>query len=712
MSFSVRKCPHTARQAERPQVELSGRSKNEGLKHINQHYNNFIRDARDEARAKYDGTFSDCPSREIAMEYVKQVLMPKRVVLEAEDEESARIVRMAQPGERVEAPYRLDTWAWDTPLEELQCFGIGISMYLYNLKWLSICALIIAAGHAPIILHFMGDNYSRGQPGVNILVKGTAVCTDKKMVYLNGGNETLLFHNRCELSFQQGLIDIMCTVFLVIFLHSLVLLQNRQIQQAHQAVQTVQDYSVEVVNPAVDADNSDEWMRYFSKWGRVVNVTIARQNGKLIRTLAKRLRVKADLADFDGLKKAQGDKTEWGTRKKVAERSIVTIFPREVQDILQTLGIFATREQLTSRAIKTLLKVTSLMTGKYYPVVRVYVTFDTEKAQRSCLRDLWLGGIEESMDRNGLHSSVRSLVRKLSMGDALKEQMAQLREEHHKKQQNSGRTKGTPPAVNRTQDYQHLLFLGEEDGMINVREAPDPSNISWEHLGLVSWATAISQQLYVLFCIGGTLLFTYELVDETQKLCPPIVTGLAIVVINCVTRPVLRHLCSRLEKHESCDAKESSIFWKLSLSSCLNSAFVIWWLTPSDEVLSAHRMQLILWVSIIDAVVPPVLSYLEPIQAFKRGVLAPSAITQRAMNSLFTGACISFPEIYAGYTATIFMPLFFMALTPTCVLFTAISLWGRYLVHKVPLTIHMYLVHKVPLTIHMYLVHKVRRFIR
>jgi hypothetical protein len=229
-----------------------------------------------------------------------------------------------------------------------------------------------------------------------------------------------------------------------------------------------------------------------------------------------------------------------------------------------------------------------------YPVVRVFVSFDTEKSQRSCLRDLWVGGLEDAMERTGVHSSVRGVVRRVSMGGALKEQKAQFREDAHTASQKKAvQTKHA--VMGRSDDYHHLLFLGEEDGMINVQEAADPGNIVWEHLGLVSWSTALSQQLYVLFVIAATVLFTFELVHETQKFNGPLVTGVVIVLINCVTRPAMRHLCHRLERHESWDAKEFSTFWKLSLSACLNSAFVIWWLTPHEEVLSSPRMELILW---------------------------------------------------------------------------------------------------------------------
>ena len=77
-------------------------------------------------------------------------------------------------------------------------------------------------------------------------------------------------------------------IFLVIGLFFLAKVQNKIVEEADEAEQTAQDYSILVQDPDADATNPDEWQQFFSQFGHVSYVTVAIDNGDLVHKLADR----------------------------------------------------------------------------------------------------------------------------------------------------------------------------------------------------------------------------------------------------------------------------------------------------------------------------------------------------------------------------------------------------------------------------------------
>ena len=86
----------------------------------------------------------------------------------------------AAPGEST-VPTRLYSPVF-TPLSQMGDFGLGVGLYFSSLRGIALITLIAGLINLPNILYFAGDDYSAGQPGVSLLLKGSAICTEQVWV--------------------------------------------------------------------------------------------------------------------------------------------------------------------------------------------------------------------------------------------------------------------------------------------------------------------------------------------------------------------------------------------------------------------------------------------------------------------------------------------------------------------------------------------------
>ena len=67
-------------------------------------------------------------------------------------------------------------------MNQMGDFGLGVGLYFSALRSTLILTLIAGIINIPNMIYFASDKYSNGQNGVNILIKGSAVCTVKEYV--------------------------------------------------------------------------------------------------------------------------------------------------------------------------------------------------------------------------------------------------------------------------------------------------------------------------------------------------------------------------------------------------------------------------------------------------------------------------------------------------------------------------------------------------
>eukprot|EP01033_Poteriospumella_lacustris_P004524 gene4524-3233_t len=152
--------------------------------------------------------------------------------------------------------------------------------------------------------------------------------------------------------------------------------ENKIIEDLDEAIQTVSDYSVCVLDPTEDADNPDEWFEFFSRFGKVRYITVFRENEEVLRAVTRLHMVDIKIEEY---KKTHDD--------KVTDR---------FQHLLQLRGNWKKKLDFKCK--------------KHYPVCRVYCTFEKEEQQRLCLQELEVPDINAMLDIKD-YSNTRLLFR-------------------------------------------------------------------------------------------------------------------------------------------------------------------------------------------------------------------------------------------------------------------------------------------------------------
>ena len=114
----------------------------------------------------------------------------------------------------------------------------------------------------------------------------------------------------------------------------------------------------------------------------------------------------------------------------------------------------------------------------------------------------------------------------------------------------------------------------------------------------------------------------------------------------------------------------------------VNSAIVIFVITPFTTTLTEELIEQVYTVLFADMLTSPVLRLLDP--AGWIGVLyfAPKAKTQDKMNSYFMGTSYTIAERYTDITKTVFLAFFYATIYPPAYFFCFMSLLINFFVDK------------------------------
>eukprot|EP00957_Ditylum_brightwellii_P211724 15366512-Ditylum_brightwellii.AAC.1 len=149
---------------------------------------------------------------------------------------------------------------WSTPGSQLADFGVGVGIYFLTLKISAVICLIAGLINIPTILYFEGSNYSNRQEGIsNGGLKGSAVCTDVEW-------KACPSCVRSDWDYFPSDPSRFASIPADIFTPSdsslaFILVNNCNIADRY-AEQTATDYSIEVINPPVDANDPEVWKEY------------------------------------------------------------------------------------------------------------------------------------------------------------------------------------------------------------------------------------------------------------------------------------------------------------------------------------------------------------------------------------------------------------------------------------------------------------------
>lgn len=183
-----------------------------------------------------------------------------------------------------------------------------------------------------------------------------------------GSGETscvVQYRPNCDLPISAALADLaMCAIFVAtVFLSKYA--EKKIEDDLDESIQTATDYSVVVMDPDPDADDPDEWYRYFSEYGTVRYITIFRRNSPLTNLILQKHKISRKLVES-----GQHSSKLFGKRKEIERR---------YNEISRRL------EEATGA-------------DKDYPVCRVYVTFESEEDQAHCLSALKMPDLYSRFD--------------------------------------------------------------------------------------------------------------------------------------------------------------------------------------------------------------------------------------------------------------------------------------------------------------------------
>ena len=345
-------------------------------------------------------------------------------------------LQRAEPGER-ELPTALYHPIF-TPHKQLGDFGLGLGLYFSTLRAITVLTFLAGLLNIPNFIYYSSKEY---QPDVsnfqsylndtigNSFLLGAAICTDVSWVVCpdcvnatkryfdssrqaygihqeTGLNESVFFlRNNCNPGNMQASMINFGTLLLVIVGIMVLNIYLRRMEVAFdEDEQTAQDYSIVIENPPGDATDPDEWRGFFlNGWGaHVTACTVAVDNDLLVRSLVER-------------------------REKLRTIEML-IEPGTSMDTLTLAGI-AAREERQRRfwsSIKAFLvpgvpelfaRITVLnakvqgLAQQDYPATNVFVTFETEKAQREVLSTLNFGSLDVKRNNTKLVENPRHLFR-------------------------------------------------------------------------------------------------------------------------------------------------------------------------------------------------------------------------------------------------------------------------------------------------------------
>jgi Calcium-activated chloride channel len=470
-------------------------------------------------------------------------------------------LQRAEPGER-DFPTALYKPIF-TPHNQLGDFGLGIGLYFSTLRALTVLTLLAGLINLPNMYYYESSLYTPGESNFNsflnktvpnFMLKGTAVCRDVSWVVcldcpsknfsdtrlatqavlknssvernLTGADVPFFLKNNCDQS------DIQASMFnygtlLFVMVGTIVLnMYLRRMEIAYdEDEQTAQDYSIVIENPPGDATHPQEWHDFFREafdGAHVTCCTVAVDNDLLVRSLVERrekLRqiemmlqpgTSLDTLTLAGIAaKEERERRFWGTLKAYFVAGIPELFARVTVLTAKVQGL----------------------AQQDYPASNVFVTFETEAAQRAVLTALNLGSLD--IKRNNTL------------------------------------------AVN----PKHL-FRGKH--VLKVTEPDEPNTVRWQDLN-EKWKERLKQQMLTTVATLVAIVCIAFLIKVLNKAAVGS-TAFTIAAFNSVF-PMFAKMLTDFEAHSSEGGKQRSLYFKIALFRWVNTAVVFTIVVPFTSTL-------------------------------------------------------------------------------------------------------------------------------
>jgi Calcium-activated chloride channel len=333
--------------------------------------------------------------------------------------------------------------------------------------------------------------------------------------------------------------------------------------------------SLRILNPPHDAVDADEWFKFFHEnfeGAHATSITIALDNDLLVRALVARREAMKKIE----LHVEPGTSLDTLTLARLSAETSRNrnFFGRFLASLSPGIPEYFCKIAELEAQIKGWAQIE-------YPVSNVFVSFETEAAQRRVLTALSLGSADVARNNSKALS-----------------------------------------------DPKHMFRRGRDDErVLKVKEPDEPSAIRWADLNvkfkdkMKPLITTSIASVLAIACIA----FLISVINNTSAVW----AALAISISNSVFPMVAKALTS-LERHSSEGLKQTSLYFKIAAFRWVNTAIVITVITPFTVTL-ANKGGLIPQIYAIffaELVTTNSIQLLDPVGHLQRHYLAPRASTQ------------------------------------------------------------------------------------
>ena len=555
------------------------------------------------------------PNRKDAQEFFLSTL-PRRIA----DPTQKTGHRLAKPGEMRDSNGNLSyLYPLMTNDDALSEFGIGIALYFQTVK--ALCIVLLLCACFCLIAIFQNEKFNPDD--TDTLLKGSVYGAIRDDLKVN----------------HQGVSDIMCCIIICIFAIIAAYFEKKTVTEIDLSQQTTQDYSVECSNPPLNCMDMNVYYDFFSKFGEVVLISIATTNGELLKALADRKAVESTLqgliaaADAEIKSRPVENRNSSGTKRDASgdmepRTSSIDInkYDKVQLSFLQRIGFAPTIKSCFKKLHQLNVDIQHLCTQEYEPW-RVYVTYNTEEAQRNCLAKTNVGKFSVFMNKV---------------------------------------------------DNEEVLLYGKT---LEIGEAPEPDDIIYEN-SHYRFLRRLSSWVISYVCCGGVLLASFFIIESLSG-NGDILVAIFIAIVNAMLPAVLKLMTQLVEIHTTERDVQKSMLLKLVVARCVNSAILIYVATSYEDTFGEQSLGQMQNILIADAVTTPIIRMLNIYDFAMRYIIVPRyAKSQEEYNAAWQGADWNLAERYTDMLKTVFVGLFFSVPLPTGLFISCFAMLSTYLVDK------------------------------
>jgi len=461
------------------------------------------------------------------------------------------------------------------------------------------------------------------------------------------------------LRWQEGVNHLVVVVFLFLGLIALGRYQKRMELSADEDILSASDYTIQIDNPPQESvqtsplpynpKDPNVWKSFFEQFGHVVYVTIALNNSELCEALAKRRcllqragysYMYSSSADEDILKPIDSDQEY--VQGSLSHSGHHHHHQQQHHQHFALPGPDSAIARSNPKLYQKIVKVTEecqRLVQKSYDISAVFVTFDTERAQRAALKALRVGQVYVA----------------------------------------SNDTSVLPP--------QHVF---QNSLVLDVMECVEPSAVRWQDLDetfLVKCKERFVTLLLSLMLIAAGFALVQEAFYHSVNTAAIVITLLNIIV------PHIFKAINKLESHQTEDSYQASLYAKICIFRWVNTAVVTLLIKPSTATLTNSKQGLITAIFTIlkaELMIAPFVHVLDIGQNLRRHIV--SRLVGRSKHSSmrnapmvykhFAGSRQNLGEKYTNLTKTLFITFLYSVIFPAGYFMAAAALSMTYVTDK------------------------------